>query len=220
MAEKSARRRASVVAEHTVPGVEMIAGLTFDGENVWVVDYKKKSLVAVEPATGRRVRELAVPCDAGTAFDGEALYQLGGELIRKVDPHTGKVLGSIPAPGGGKTDSGLAWADGALWVGQHSDRKIFKIDPKTGKVLKTITSDRFVTGVTWVDGELWHGTHAPQDTEEVAELRHVDADTGDVLETIELPKGQRPNGMEGDREGRLWVGDMDGKLRAVKRKES
>src|SRR5262249_39839400 len=67
---------------------------------------------------------------------------------------TGRVLATIPAPGGGG-DSGLAWAEGALWVGQYRARKIHQIDPETGKILRTIDSNRFVTGVTWVDGELW-----------------------------------------------------------------
>ena len=66
------------------------------------------------------------------------------------------MLSTIPAPGGGD-DSGLAWAEGTLWVGQYRDRKIYQIDPETGVILRTIESNRFVTGVTWIDGELWHG---------------------------------------------------------------
>ena len=54
--------------------------------------------------------------------------------------------------------SGLAWAEGTLWVGQYRDRKIHRIDTETGAILRTIESNRFVTGVTWVDGELWHAT--------------------------------------------------------------
>src|SRR5919106_358996 len=72
-------------------------------------------------------------------------------------PETGRTLATIPAPGGGR-DSGLAWAEGTLWVGQHRDRKIHQVDPQTGAVLRTIESNRFVTGVTWIDGELWHAT--------------------------------------------------------------
>jgi hypothetical protein len=51
-----------------------------------------------------------------------------------------------PAPGGG--DSGLAWAEGTLWVGHYRNRKIHQIDPQTGAILCTIESNRFVTGVT------------------------------------------------------------------------
>ena len=100
---------------------------------------------------------LDVAGDAGTAFDGKHLFQIAEAVIQKIDPATGEVLGTIPAPGNGG-DSGLAWADGSLWVGQHRARRIHQVDPETGAVLRTIESDRFVTGVTWVDSELWHGT--------------------------------------------------------------
>jgi hypothetical protein len=93
---------------------------------------------------------------AGTAFDGQHLYQIAEDRIQKIDPKTGRVLATIPAPGG--SDSGLTWAEGTLWVGEYRDRKIHQIDPQTGTILRTIESNRFVTGVTWIDGELWHGT--------------------------------------------------------------
>ena len=58
----------------------------------------------------------------GRAFDGQHLFQLAKDRIQKIDPKTGRVLATIPAPGG--DDSGLARAEGALWVGQYRDRKI------------------------------------------------------------------------------------------------
>ena len=79
------------------------------------------------------------------------------------------MLATIPAPGGGG-DSGLAWAEGTLWVGQYRERKIHQIDPETGAILRTIESNRFVTGVTWVDGELWHGTWEGDESD----LRRID----------------------------------------------
>ena len=87
------------------------------------------------------------------------------------------MLATIPAPGDGG-DSGMAWAEGSLWVGQYRARKIHQIDPETGKILRTIESNRFVTGVTWVDGELWHGTWEGDESE----LRRIDPQTGEVLE--------------------------------------
>src|SRR4030095_6337756 len=113
---------------------------------------------AFDPATGKALRSIDVPgAKAGTAFDGRHLFQLAGDRLHKIDPKTGKVLATIPAPGGGR-DSGLTWAEGTLWVGQHRNRKIYQIDPESGAILRTIESDRLVTGVTWIDGELWHGT--------------------------------------------------------------
>ena len=114
-------------------------------------------LQAFDPASGKPLRTIDVAAHAGTAFDGEHLFQLAEDRIQKIDPRTGRVLATIPAPGGG-ADSGLAWAEGTLWVGQYRERKIHQVDPETGAILRTIDSNRFVTGVTWVDGELWHGT--------------------------------------------------------------
>ena len=89
------------------------------------------------PSTRRAARPsrtLDRACDAGTAFDGKHLYQIAEARIDKIDPATGDVVASIPAPGNGG-DSGLAWAEGSLWVGQYRDRKIHQIDPATGAVL-------------------------------------------------------------------------------------
>src|SRR5262249_43911455 len=155
---KSVTRKAEIVREIEVRGVEKIHGVTYDGERVWFADGTRGGLTAVNPDTGEEVKRFAdIPSDAGTAFDGNHLYQLSEDTIGKIDAATGKILGTIPAPGEGK-DSGLTWAEGALWVGQYKPRKLHKIDPKSGKILKTIKSDRFVTGVTWVEGQLWHGT--------------------------------------------------------------
>ena len=137
------------------PGVDAVHGVTFDGQNVWFASGDK--LNALDPANGKVQRTIDVAAHAGTAFDGRHLFQISEDRIQKIDPKTGKVLSTIPAPGNGG-DSGMAWAEGSLWVGQHRGRKIHQIDPEPGKILRTIESNRVVTGVTWVDGELWHGT--------------------------------------------------------------
>src|SRR5258708_3914336 len=112
----------------------------------------------LERASARcSLRSIDVAAHAGTAFDGQHLFQLAEDRIQKIDPKTGRVLATIPAPGGGG-DSGLTWAEGTLWVGQYQDRKIHQVDPQTGAILRTIEANRFVTGVTWVDGELWHAS--------------------------------------------------------------
>ena len=139
-------------------------------------------LNAFDPASGKTLRSIDVAAHAGTAFDGQHLFQIAEDRIQKIDPKTGRVLATIPAPGGGG-DSGLAWAEGTLWVGQYRDRKIHQIDPETGAILRTIESNRFVTGVTWVDGELWHGTWEGDESD----LRRVDPRTGEVLERLEMP---------------------------------
>src|SRR5262245_30860083 len=125
------------------PGVDRVHGVTYDGRHVWFAG--GSTLNAFDPANGTIVRAIDVPAHAGTAFDGRHLFQLAEDRIQKIDPESGQVLATIPAPGGG-ADSGLAWAEGTLWVGQYRGRKIHQIDPETGTILRTIESNRFVTG--------------------------------------------------------------------------
>jgi glutamine cyclotransferase len=206
------RSAAEILREYgPFPGVDRVNGVTFDGRHVWFASGDK--LNAFDPASGETVRTLDVAGHAGTAFDGQHLFQIAEDRIQKVDPKTGRVLATIPAPGGGG-DSGMAWAEGTLWVGQYRDRKIHQIDPHTGAILRTIESNRFVTGVTWVDGELWHGTWEGDESE----LLRIDPRTGEVLERLEMPPGVGLSGLESDGGDRFFCGGgTSGKVRAVRR---
>jgi glutamine cyclotransferase len=205
-------RAAEIVREYgPFDGAESIAGITHDGERVWAATGAR--LIAFDPASGEVTRSLERACDAGTAFDGSHLYQIAEERIDKIDPASGKVLATIPAPGHGG-DSGLAWAEGSLWVGQHRDRKIHQIDPATGAVIRTIESNRYVTGVTWVDGELWHGTWESDESD----IRRINPDSGAVLERLEMPSGVGVSGLESDGAGLFYCGGGgSGMVRAVRR---
>lgn len=192
------------------PGADKVHGVTYDGQRVWFASGDK--LNAFDPESGKAARSIDVAAHAGTAFDGEHLYQIAEDRIRKIDPASGRVLATIPAPGDG--NSGLAWAEGTLWVGQHRGRKIHQVDPQTGAVLRTIDSDRFVTGVTWVDGELWHGTWESDESE----LRRIDPRTGEVLEKLDMPPGAGVSGLESDGGDRFFCGGgSSGTIRAVRR---
>jgi glutamine cyclotransferase len=193
------------------PGVARVHGVTFDGQCVWFASGDR--LNAVDPGNGKLVRTIDVAAYAGTAFDGRHLFQLAEDRIQKIDPKTGRVVATIPAPGGGG-DSGLAWAEGTLWVGQYRDRKILQIDPQTGATLRTIESNRFVTGVTWVEGELWHGAWDGDESE----LMRIDPRTGEVRERLEMPAGTGLSGLESDGADRFFCGGgASGKVRVVRR---
>jgi glutamine cyclotransferase len=188
-----------------------VHGVTFDGRHVWFASGDR--LHALDPASGYIVRSIDVAAHAGTAFDGRHLFQIAEDRILKIDPETGNVLASIPAPGGG-SDSGLAWAEGALWVGQYRSRKIHKIDPETGTILKTIESNRFVTGVSWVDGELWHATH----DDDGSDVRRIDPDSGKVLDKLDMPTDMMVSGLESNGGEQFFCGGgTSGKIRAIRR---
>jgi glutamine cyclotransferase len=177
---------------------------------VWAAAGAK--LIAFAPESGQPTRTLDRTADAGTAIDGTHHYQIAEARIDKIDPATGKTVASIPAPGDGR-DSGLAWAEGSLWVGQYRERQIHQIDPETGAILRTIESNRFVTGVTWTDNELWHGTWEGDESE----IRRLDPQTGAVLERLEMPSGIGVSGLESDGDLFYCGGGSSGKVRAVQR---
>jgi glutamine cyclotransferase len=203
---------AEIVREYgPLPGASRVAGVSFDGRCVWAAT--GTALMAFDPASGKTERTIERAADAGTAFDGTHLYQIAEARIDKIDPASGRLVASIPAPGQGR-DSGLAWAEGSLWVGQHRDRKIHQIDPATGAILRTIESNRFVTGVTWVDGELWHGTWE----DDASDIRRIDPKSGAVLERLQMPPGANVSGLESDGADLFYAGGGSvAKVRAVRR---
>jgi glutamine cyclotransferase len=203
---------AEVIREYgPYPGVEAIHGVTFDGECVWFA--AGDVINAVDPGNGKVVRTIEVAAHAGTAFDGKHIFQIAEARIQKIDPKTGRILKTIPSPGKGG-DSGLAWAEGFLWVGEHRGRKIHRIDPETGAILGTIESNRYVTGVTWVDGDLWHATCEGEESE----LRRVDPESGKVLEQLHMPEGMNVSGLESDGRDLFFCGGgRTGRMRAVRR---
>jgi glutamine cyclotransferase len=203
---------AEIVREYgPFPGVGNVGGVTYDGQYIWYAAGDK--LNAFDPTTGTEQRSIDVAAHAGTAFDGRHLFQIAEDRINKIDPKTGRVIATIPAPGKGG-DSGLAWAEGTLWVGEYRARKIHQIDPETGAILRTIESNRFVTGVTWVDGEMWHGTSEAGESD----LRRIDPRTGEVLERIDMPAGVGVSGLESDGGDQFYCGGgKTAKVRVVRR---
>jgi outer membrane protein assembly factor BamB len=192
-------------------GIADVHGVSFDGSQVWFAAGDK--LVSMDPESGQIRGALSLSANAGTAFDGRHLFQISGKQIQKIDPEDGRVVATLPAPGDGG-NSGLAWAEGMLWVGQYRERKIHQVNPETGEVLRTIESQRFVTGVTWVDGELWHGTWENGDSD----LRRIDPQSGETLERVELPPGTTVSGLESDGKERFFCGGSDsGRIRVIRR---
>jgi outer membrane protein assembly factor BamB len=201
---------AAVVDKELTPGGK-VHGVTFDGKLVWYAS--DEAIVAVDPATEKVTKRLAVKAPAGTAFDGTNLYQLAGDKILVVDPSDGRVVRELPSPRP-RECSGLAYAAGPLFVGEYKDGRIHKVDAKTGEITKTLSSDRWVTGVSCVDGAIWHatgnnGAGAPQ-------IRRL-AEDGTVDEILEVSGVEYISGLESDRNGGFWCGGENGKLRHVRR---
>lgn len=200
---------ANIIDEYgPFPDVDAVHGVSYDGQKIWFASGKK--LHAIDPANGKQMASIDVTANAGTAYDGQHLYQIADDHILKIDPNSGEVLATIPTPENG--NSGLAWAEGSLWVGQYRNRKIHRINPETGALISTIESNRFVTGVTWLNGDLWHGTWEGDESD----LRRVNSETGEVLESLKMPPNVGVSGLESNGKDRFYCGGGNsGKVRVV-----
>jgi streptogramin lyase len=195
-----------------------VHGVTCDSEgNVWFA-HGEGDLICVEPRNGRIVRRFdGIGATSGTAFDGSHLWQITADAIVRLDPKTGAVERTIDRPEGVHC-SGMAWVDGALWIGDYANRMLVKLDPETGRITKRLESDRLVTGVAWIDGQLWHGAWGRDEEPYDARLRRVDAESGAVLEELRMPDDWSVSGTGVDAEDRIWCGGSHGGgLRAVRR---
>ena len=88
------KKPAEIVAEYgPFPGVDRVAGVSYDGRDVWFASGDK--LNALDPQSGKIKRSIDVAAHAGTAFDGQHLYQLADDRILKIEPETGRVVATI-----------------------------------------------------------------------------------------------------------------------------
>src|SRR5215471_10914683 len=77
------RSTAEIIREYgPFPGVENVAGVTYDGQHVWFASGDK--LNALDPNTGEKVRAIDVAAHAGTAFDGHYLFQLPATASKRL----------------------------------------------------------------------------------------------------------------------------------------
>ena len=190
--------------------MDHVHGVTYDGQHVWFA--AGDTLHALDPASGTTVRSIAPPPMQGRPSMANTCSSSPRIASRRSIRRPAAC--SPPFQRRAGSDSGLAWAEGTLWVGQYRERKIHQVDPGTGAILRTIESNRFVTGVTWVDGELWHGTWEGDESD----IRRVDPRTGEVLERLEMPPGVGVSGLESDGGDRFFCGGgRSGKVRAVRR---
>ena len=205
------RSAADIVREYgPFPGVDRVNGVTFDGERVWFAS--GGTLQAFDPASGKTVRSLEVAAHAGTAFDGRHLFQLAEDRIDKIDPQTGRVLASIPAPGGGGDWGWRGPKARCGWGSIASARSIRSIRRQAR--FRHDESNRFVTGVTWVEGELWHATWEG----DASDVRHIFLEPARSSKASTCHRGSSVSGLESDGGDRFFCGGgKSGKVRAVRR---
>ena len=204
-----------VVRTLDAPG-RFCTGMAFDGEFLWVADYKADRLFKISVDSGETAGSVPSPgfWPAGLAWDGEHLWNADkkSEKIFKVDPVDGTILKAIDSPS--DEPEGLAWDGRTLWVSDCKNRKIIKIDLSDGTSVKTLTAPAKSPNGLAFDGKyLWCSDRMAD------ELYMIEPNSGDVLMVLDAP-GPYPRGVAWDGEC-LWNVDhqKDRLYRLVRRDE-
>jgi streptogramin lyase len=170
---------------------------------------EERNIYRMDPETGEvlGVVPYAGESPHGLAYDGHNLWQgdYPNDVLYKLDPLTGAIRDSFPAPGGTEGQHlGIGWDGEWLWIADtHGPEKIWKVDT-LGVVHGQIPAPGDSPfGLAWGAGFIWVSNNvlggAP------ATIYKLDPETGDVLDSFLCPDGGgAPNGITHDGEY-LWI---------------
>jgi glutamine cyclotransferase len=153
------------------------SGITYGNGALWIASTKMidpatpPRTLKVDAKTGATVTSWVTP---GSGLYGTVTTPSGAHGLKWVDgkywmavpasrkiflmePETGAVVRSIPAPG--VRTHGLAWDDGFLWCVESDGRVIYKLDPKDGRTIGKIQltkDDPAPHGLDINNGVLWY----------------------------------------------------------------
>jgi outer membrane protein assembly factor BamB len=139
------------------------SGITYGNGALWIGSTKGRNAqdppktLKVDPRTGKTLKSWITPgsglygrmtVERGDTPSGahglkwvDGKYWMAVPAANKVflmEPETGEIVRSIPAPGSTPRTHGLAIDKGMLWVINSDDRAIFKLDPKDGTIVSRI----------------------------------------------------------------------------------
>ncbi|OGF53807.1 MAG: hypothetical protein A2Z21_01025 [Candidatus Fraserbacteria bacterium RBG_16_55_9] len=175
-----------------VPRLEVAAGLTWDGQVLWITDEVAGNLYRVNPQDGRVLSSLRAPGSypQGLAWDGESLWVADaseGQLYQ-LDPQKGQVERSLAAPGAGMP-MGLAWDGEMLWVTDWIDLRIYQVEPQTGQVLNSFRAPGDAPeALAWHEESLWV-------LDGIYGIFELDPESGQPLQVWAQLPGDNPRGL-------------------------
>lgn len=169
-------------------------GLVLVNGDFWHTDFDTGRLYRIS-TNGTVLAEhlLDFPGPRGAAFDGTNLWVSASNVIHCVSAADGSTIRTIPGPDSQLT--GLAYHEGALWVGCWTRHSLCACSPVDGTVLRELPAPaRKPRGVAFHAGFLWN-TNSDSDR-----LYKIDPSSGDC--TVAYPV--RP----GHLRGLVWFGDQ------------
>ena len=189
------------------------SGLTFDGKNLWVSDFKTDKIYQIN-SKGKVLKTIESPAywPTGLAWDGENLWcsdikgliPQGDEYHRgkifKISPDDGHILFTIDAPVSAPV--AITWDGQYLWCVDDLDKKLIQFDPDDGTTIREFSSPASgPQGITF-DGEyLWISDRLRD------EIYMVNPETGNVILVAKSPgKYARDLAFDGKN---LWNVDLE-----------
>jgi len=193
-----------VLARYALP-TETPGDLAWDGEALWLADWKAGELIRIDPASGRTLGRMPAPCyrPRGLAWGAGRLFVADDYegRIYVFDPATELTNTVYPSPTG--TGFGLAHDGESLWLAEPGEDTLQRLIDRDGTVLTYFDApQRNPSGAAFDGRYLW-----------IAQRLHdriymVDPGTGKALTSFASP-GPYPCGLAADGDGRLWIADFE-----------
>ncbi|MFC1672371.1 S8 family serine peptidase, partial [Planctomycetota bacterium] len=142
-------------------------------------------------AEGDVLRQFTLPTEAGNpygaAFDGSVLWIARySNMLYKVDPNSGSLLGTLDVSGLTSAAWGLGWDGTNLWMTDYNGGKLFAVDRTNGSAIKTFDApgSKQPTSIAPGGGSLWVSDYTDR------KFYEVDPADGSVLGEIAHPTVQ------------------------------
>ncbi len=175
-------------------------GLAATGQSAWVATNIPPALVRVDydRASARSSVVKAIPlahAPAAIAVGAGSVWVVDGDedVVRRIDPDSGKVLRVIRA---GHGPVAIAVGAGAVWVANGEDDSVSRIDPRTSSVTKAISVGGEPAAIATGGGSVWVANSGD------GSVSRIDPRTDRVVNTFSVghsPKGVAVAG------GAAWV---------------
>jgi YVTN family beta-propeller protein len=175
-------------------------GLAATGQSAWVATNIPPGLVRVDydRASATSSVVLATPlahAPAAIAVGADSVWAIDGEqdVVRRIDPESGKVLRTIRA---GNAPVAITVGEGAVWVANGDDDSVSRIDPRTSSVTKAISVGDQPAAVATGGGSVWVANSGD------GSVSRIDPRTDHVIDTFSV--GHSPQGVAVSG-GAAWV---------------
>lgn len=137
------------------------SGITIGGNMVWIASTWTYQLIGFDISSGKQMAILSTPGGAkagahGLEWRDSTLWVNVPKTgtIYQLDPQSGSVVHSIPAPG--QRPHGMAWEGDLLWCAETTHKALYKLDPRDGTIVERIeVASPEPHGMTMWGGEFW-----------------------------------------------------------------